>query len=394
MTETPTTGDSSPRSPRPRWLNVLLYLLAWVVVIGILTAQTSLGIELGWSQSFVRIFRDWGPWILLGTVLWWLVTAYPLFGKKKHRHIAIHIAASLLTLVVAECLVAFVFYPVSQPLAEKSQMSARDLMRGIRGERVRPIARVQDYRLRTRTIARKAQIWLLLYWVFALIGTAVLQRRFAEERARRALLLQNDLVQARFRELQSRLNPHFLFNVLNSISALIIVDPQKAESMVNQLSGLLRRVLTHGEQALIPLSEELELLRDYLSIEQVRFSDRLTIREEIDESLTRASIPPLTLQPIAENAIKHGIEPKSEPSTLEVIIQGRENGQVEIKLADDGVGFADAEQSSGLGIGLKNVRDRLENVFPGETELSVALREEEGTIVTIRIPRHVPEVIS
>ena len=373
--------------PRPAWLYLLFYLLAWLVVLLVLSTQTSWGVELGWFLAFARVFRDWGPWILLGPLLWWLVKAFPLFGRKKLRHFLMHVVASLLVIALAEVLVAFVFFPASQAIIEKSEVSTRDLMRALRGERPRPATRIQNYRLRSRTMARKAQIWLLLYWVFVMIGTAVRQRRIAEERTRRALTLKSDLERAQFREMQSRLNPHFLFNVLNSISALIAVEPDKADAMVGQLSSLLRRVLQNSENPLIQLDEELSLLRDYLAIEQVRFSDRLTIREDIDPRLLSARIPPLTLQPIAENAIKHGIEPKSEASELSISIQTEVPDQIEIRISDDGVGLSAGDASEGFGLGVQSVRDRLENTFPGRSTLNLWDRDGGGTVVIITIPR-------
>ncbi|MEM9282355.1 MAG: histidine kinase [Verrucomicrobiota bacterium] len=392
----PKKGEPLQKIPRAWWVKLTAYLAIWLLVLTVLSAQTSWGIDLPVTQAVVRVIRDWGPWILLGPLLWWLVKQFPLFGKRKWQHIGIHLLASVVMIALAEVLVAFAIYPVTQPLAEKAEMRTRDMMRALRGGKMRPAARVEDYRLRPREIGRKTQLWLLLYWVFVLIGTSVLQRRVAEERTRRALILKNDLTQARFREFQSRLNPHFLFNVLNSINALIGVDPEKAEQMVSQLSTLLRRVLTSSEKTLIPLSEELSLLRDYLSIEQVRFSDRLTITESIDETALVSQIPPLTLQPIAENAIKHGIEPKSDPSELQVIISKTDSGDTELVIADDGVGFSDPESSvekEGFGIGLQSVRDRLENVFPGTSSLTVSHREDGGIRVTILIPSSLEETI-
>ena len=386
--------SSQPRKPAKRqarpWLRVLVYLAIWIAILTALVIQLSWGQEVSTEQAFVRIIRDWGPWILLGPLLWWLVKRFPLFGERKFYHIGVHLITCLLMVALAETLVAFVFHPATNPMLERSQDSDRDFIRELRGNRPRPISRAQEYRVRPRTIARKLPIWLLIYWVFALIATAVLQRRAAEERARRALALQNDLTQARFRELQSRLNPHFLFNALNSIAALIQIDPDKAEEMVTRLSSLLRRVLSSGEQSLIPLRDELDLLRDYLAIEQVRFSDRLSVEESIDDTLLSVSIPPLTLQPLAENAIKHGIEPKSEPSTLQVKVSANERKQVELQIIDDGIGFDSSSTPSGLGIGLDNVRDRLINVFQDEASLSVTPSSGGGTTVTVAIPTQAP----
>lgn len=386
------TEDSpSPKTVPTNWRRVSqrvgIYLAIWLVVLTALVAQTAWGVNLSWPQAIVRVVRDWVPWVILGPCLWWLVKRFPLFGEKRLRHLGMHFLASIVMAMLAETLVALVLYPATQPVLERASLSDRDLRREIRGVRPRPVIRKDAYSFRPRMFVRKAQIWFLLNWVFVLIGTAVLQRRSAEERARRALTLQNDLAEARLRELQSRLHPHFLFNALNSIAALIPMDPEKAEDMVSRLSMLLRRALASSEKPLIRLSEELSLLRDYLAIEQVRFPDRLSIEESIDEAALACLVPPLTLQPIAENAVKHGIEPKSDPSRLQIIARMVEAGFLELQIVDDGIGDAAAkERSTGLGIGLQNVRERLETAFPGTSNLSVEHPDEGGTTVTIQLP--------
>ncbi|MEM1293934.1 MAG: histidine kinase [Verrucomicrobiota bacterium] len=390
MTESLTSSSAALPEASPDWKRLLrnaaVYLAIWFVLLVVLVAQTSWGTVLSWPLAMVKVVRIWAPWVVLGPLLWWLVKRFPLFGGSRIRHLGVHLLACLVMIALAEVLVAFVVFPITKPVLAQAIVSEQELARETRGNRPRPIIRNNDYRLRSRQMVRKAQLWLLLYWVFALISTAVLQRRAAEEKTRRELALQGDLVQARFRELQSRLNPHFLFNALNSIAALIQVDPEKAEEMVTRLSTLLRKVLASGEQLLIPLSKELSLLRDYLAIEQVRFPDRLSIVESIDEATLDCLVPPLTLQPIAENAIKHGIEPKGDPSQLEIIAK-LEVDRVTLEIIDNGIGSNGESQESGLGIGLQNVRGRLDTVFPGEAELSVNHPVDGGTAVAISIPK-------
>ncbi|MEO0448188.1 MAG: sensor histidine kinase [Verrucomicrobiota bacterium] len=378
-----------------------LYLLVWVVVLSVIVTQFAWGTERAWVPVSARILRDWGPWMGLGPLLWWFVKRFPLFGGRRSQNVqnlGIHLAGCLLMIVVAEVIVALVIHPLTRPLLHREtqvQLSANEgdsSVRQPRESRPRPRAkgggaRDRDYRWRSRNFVRKVPLWLLLYWVFALIVTAILQRMAVEEKARRALALQNDLVEARFRELQSRLNPHFLFNVLNSIAALIHVDPPKAEEMVTRLSSLLRRVLASSEQTLVPLAEELSLLRDYLDIERERFPDRLTILEEVEKESLLCLIPPLTLQPIAENAIKHGIEPKREPSQLWIQAKVRKE-RLAITIIDDGVGAGHGRtRQMGMGMGLQNVIDRLENVFPGKSQVVLDHPSEGGTVVEIMIPR-------
>lgn len=372
--------------------NVLLYLGVWVVVLTALIANNRYGITQNWSLSTVRVIREWFPWVILGPLLWWVVKRFPLYGRNRSRHLAIHLIVSLVTAIMAETLIALVIHPATQPIVERIdpadiERTARRGAKGGKARRTPPPLRQEEYRFRPRTLVRKVPIWFLLNWCFVLIGTAILQRRAVEERERRALELKNDLAEARLREMQNRLQPHFLFNALNSISALILVDPAKADEMVTRLANLLRRVLVAGEQNLIPLREELDLLRDYLAIEQVRFSDRLSVEESVDDSAMPCLIPPLILQPLAENAVKHGIEAKSSPSTIRILAGIEGPDQLVIRIIDDGIGSEMSGGEPGLGIGMDSVRGRLETVFPGDSSLLLEYPAEGGTSVTVQLPR-------
>lgn len=371
--------------------SLLTYLGIWLVALTVLVIlQTSWGNGASWQEVFGAVLRNWLPWVVLGPVLWWLVKRFPLFGSKKWRNLAVHFAASLVMLLLAELLVAFVVHPATRPIFQQAA-AENPQIREVRSNRRGPQLRQREYRLRPKPLARKFPAWFLLNWLFVLIGNALLQRRADEARKRRNLELQNELSQARLRELQNRLQPHFLFNTLNSVSALILVDPEKADDMVNRLSQLLRRVLQSSEKPLIPLREELDLLRDYLAIEQVRFSDRLSVQEFVEEETLGCLLPPLALQPLAENAIKHGIEPKSEPSVFAVHTR-IQAGLLHVQLIDDGIGGESKDHQGGFGIGTENVRRRLETAFPGEATLEVKFPDGGGTAVSILVPVRKGEV--
>lgn len=362
------------------------YLGIWMVILATLVVQRALSNQVSWPQAIVIVVRDWVPWVILGPWLWWFVKRFPLFGLQRLRNLGVHLLMSMVMVVLAETMVAFVLYPATQATMEKAELGQRDQRRVIRGVRRRPLVRSNDYQFRARTMARKAPAWFLLNWVFVLIGTTVLQKRVAEERTRRALALQRDLAHARLRELQSRLQPHFLFNALNSVSALIHSDVEKADEMLERLSSLLRRVLVSGEKSLIPLREELNLLRDYLAIEQVRFSDRLTVVESIEPETLSLFVPPMILQPLAENAVKHGIEPKSSPSTFQIVSKMRGDQELVLRIIDDGVGPDSGDSREGHGLGLENVRSRLENAFSETATLTLEFPDEGGTLVEMVIP--------
>jgi len=178
--------------------------------------------------------------------------------------------------------------------------------------------------------------------------------------------------EAELKALRAQLNPHFLFNSLNSISALTTVDAKRAREMCVLLSDFLRKSLRLGERATVKLSEELDLVKNYLAIEQIRFGERLRVEWEVDPSIESAEIPTLLLQPLVENAIKHGIAQVMEGGTIRIAATVR-GAFAEIHV--DNPVDADAEAPQGLGIGLRQVKQRLQGRYGGRTYFEAKIRE-------------------
>lgn len=212
-----------------------------------------------------------------------------------------------------------------------------------------------------------------------------LSRRFSEA-ARESEELQARLDQARLQALRLQLQPHFLFNTLNTITALVHRDPPSAERMVTGLSELLRVSLgTAGEQE-VRLDRELEVLRHYLDIQLVRFSDRLSVRFDIDPAARDAMVPSLLLQPLVENAIKHGITPRVAAGHLRISVR-RQDEMLALEVVDDGVGSRNAPPLS-EGVGLGNARARLASLYGPRHRMEAGPRAEGGFNVRIEIPFH------
>lgn len=191
-------------------------------------------------------------------------------------------------------------------------------------------------------------------------------REVAEER------MQKQLTETRLRSLESRIHPHFLFNTLNSISSLIAVNPLKAEELVGQLATLLRASLDHSIERLIPLRKELELVESYLNIERVRLGDKLRARIEIPTEFLEVKTPPMSVQSLVENAVKHGITPKSGGG--ELVIRARaEGGNLRIEIQDSGDGFDLGAVRPGHG--LDTLVGRLNTLFGSKAELNVFRRD-------------------
>src|ERR1700735_1930563 len=209
---------------------------------------------------------------------------------------------------------------------------------------------------------------LLLYLLsiaFYYIVISVEASRDAEARVMKASVLARD---AELKALKAQVNPHFLFNSLNSISALTSSDPAKAREMCILLGDFLRRTLGLGEKAAIPLEEELSLIRAFLAVEKVRFGDRIQMEENIDKDCKNLLIPPLLLQPLVENAVKHGIANLPEGGQVHLAAEC-ENGRlsIEVKNTFD----PEATPSHRNGMGLANVRQRLDARYPKEASMRV-----------------------
>jgi two-component system sensor histidine kinase AlgZ len=187
------------------------------------------------------------------------------------------------------------------------------------------------------------------------------------------------LVEARLSSLESRIHPHFLFNTLNSIAALIPSDPARAEATVGKLASLLRFSLNAQHASLVPLKQELKVVRDYLEIESTRFGPRLRYEIAVPAALDDLKVPPLALQSLVENSVKHVAAQRSEGASIRVAAM-RENGRLQLEVIDDGPGFSLATISPEHGLG--NLSARLELVFNDEGRLDVT-REDEKTIARI-----------
>jgi len=194
------------------------------------------------------------------------------------------------------------------------------------------------------------------------------------------------LMQARLDALTSQINPHFLFNTLNSVASLIRTDQEKARLLVFKLSTILRRLLRKHD-TFSPLRDELELIDDYLSIEVVRFGDKLRIVKEIEPAAVEALVPSMMLQPILENCIKHGLSPKVEGGSV-CLRASAAGGRLTVTVEDDGVGIpADVLRDVySRGIGVSNVRERLEVLFGRQYRMHIDSQAGRGTRVEIEIP--------
>ncbi|OTW29693.1 ATPase [Vibrio parahaemolyticus] len=204
-----------------------------------------------------------------------------------------------------------------------------------------------------------------------------IKRENAEQE--RALLL------SQLKQMQSQIEPHFLFNTLANISALMSQDVDKAKQMLDQLTALLRATLKNSREEHTTVENEITLIDAYLGIQKIRLGERLSYTIEVQEGLGNTELPPMMLQPLVENAIIHGIEPKREGGEVQLLIK-QEKQLLQIEVKDTGVGLGHVSNHSGSGIGLSNLKQRVDALFAGKGQVSISESSEGGVSVRLSWP--------
>jgi two-component system, LytTR family, sensor histidine kinase AlgZ len=308
------------------------YLALWTVLAALLGALMRIPGDLTWSQALSVAVPLCLFYAFVCLTPWYMCRAFPLGTAGAARLLTNHLGVAILACAL--------WIGLARLLAIVMELGPR----------------------LDSAMPQLVVIGLLLY----LLSVALHYALLAVEASREAALQARD---AELRALKSQINPHFLFNCLNSISALTSTDPTRAREMCVLLSDFLRKTLGLGERASIPWREELELARTYLDVEQVRFGARLQIEMHVDDACSDCQVPPLVLQPLIENAIKHGIATMVEGGTVR--LEGRvENGHLAVRVENSFDPEAPSPRPSGLG--LRNVRNRLQTRFGDAAHLHVA----------------------
>jgi signal transduction histidine kinase len=277
--------------------------------------------------------------------------------------------------------------------AKQEAQEAEDAAEAARADgesQVTPLKRQRVHKIRLGDFLPN----LALLWIVASIMIKITYkgRIQAEVKAAQATetaeseSLKRQVAEARMAALQAQVEPHFLFNTLASIDHLIETDPPRASVMQKNLITYLRATLHKMRESTTTLGREAELITAYLEILKVRMEERLGVRIDVPAGLRSAAFPPMMLQTLVENAIKHGLEPSSEPATLSVSAEVSD-GMLRVLVADTGVGFDPKNnRTSGTGLGLTNIRERLELLFGAAGHLEIAANAPRGTVVTLTIP--------
>ena len=352
-----------------KWLKWLTIFGIWTVFGFFFTSQFALQNQLSESPiSFWRIlswqFFSGYVWFLLTPIILWLGSKFPFEKGRWKRSLPVHIAASFL----------IAFFQLAIDALVLPQLGYF--------RRLQPQTYWEIYKI---FLLVNLHFGVAIYWAVLSIYQAVSYYRKYRERELKTSQLEARLAQSRLQVLKMQLHPHFLFNTLNAISELIHKDPESAERMIGDLSDLLRMSFENLETQEIPLKQELEFLRKYLEIEQMRFHDRLRIEMEIAPDTLDAKVPNMILQPLVENAIKHGLAPRSEGGKIEIGAV-KNNGNLSLTVKDDGIGipFNDTENLP-EGVGLSNTRRRLKHLY-GDRHKFDLTSENKGLRVNLTIP--------
>jgi two-component system, LytTR family, sensor kinase len=228
----------------------------------------------------------------------------------------------------------------------------------------------------------KFHLALLTYWLMLVVLRGMASRNSLKDERLRNSQLETKLAQSQLQVLRMQLQPHFLFNTLNAISALVLADPPQAKLMIARLSDFLRLTLEERHAQQVPLSREMQFLESYLGIQKVRFQDRLVTRLDMGDT-GDAMVPSLILQPLVENALRHGLLAKTDGGELHIFAR-RIDGDLHLSVEDDGLGLPE----TGLieGVGLSNTRARLRAMFGDAAAMDLSRRSDGGTRVELRLP--------
>jgi two-component system, LytTR family, sensor kinase len=360
---------AEPRGPstgRARWPRLALpretgwVVAAWAAFVPLFALriafiQQGAGRRTDWGRAFAVSALDLAQWAAISLALLWFARRHPLVGGARAGAVAANAGAAIL-LALARTGADFV--------------AVRRFGLGVPQENA-----VAEFGM--------AYVGTLLSAVTLLAAMhAVAYAAQLRQRERESLRLQARLAQAELSALKMQLHPHFLFNALNTIHSFVHTDPRAAGEMIGSLGDLLRASLAHGHAQEVALEEELAALEPYLEIERARFGPRLRVTVDAEPGTLRAQVPHLLLQPLVENAVRHGIAPRGGPGAVRVHAE-RQGACLRITVRDDGVGVREGWRE---GVGLSATRARLRHLYGDAQGLQVRAAAGGGTVAAIEIP--------
>ena len=358
----------------------------WLLVTGLvlLTACLSAGLhftaykhykEHAKSFSFVLSWQLawWTPWIPLVPLIIHVAQTFPVEKRRWLKSLLIHagfcVLFSLLHLTLYVTLSRVIGGQTWLNLAGESPESYSTVL----------------WNLLTTPFMVNFRLRLLIYAIIVLVALTVDYYRRLQKRELDLTRLEKQLADAQLQALKMQLHPHFLFNTLNSVSALMYKDVDAAEEMVRKLTNFLHMTLESSGSQEVTLEKELDFLNYYLQIEQIRFQDRLAIEMKIDPSTLDARVPNLIMQPIVENAIRHGVATRSAHGHIQISSR-KQNGVIQLQVQDNGPGLEALNGEIREGVGLSNTRLRLQQIYGDSYRFDLSNAPEGGVLATVELP--------
>lgn len=356
------------------WAQLLLSGLVWTFIALIFTSLMYLASlrssePMPWSDGAFSQFAYCYIWALATPLVIWLSRRFHIERHNWKKNLLVHIFFSLLLIFCISSLhQALIYFHFGRPLGYPYKFSNT-----------------------LRNLFNNGSEEFATYGLIILIFHSFGYYNRYRQGELKSSQLESMLAQAQLQSLKMQLHPHFLFNTLHSISALLHTDVEAARRMIVRLGDFLRLTLENAGTQEVSLQQEMEFLKGYLEIESVRFQDRLTVRMDVDPQALDISVPNLILQPIVENAIRHGIAPRSTPGLIEINVR-RENGVLHIEVRDNGPGLPMNHSSIKLfkgGLGLANTRARLDQLYGAAHRFELENNPAGGLTVTLEVPSRV-----
>lgn len=356
--------------PGRPWMIWVIVVGAWTLFGALIAGESYFRLSAaGQEPSLARLllhFLAWSyTWALFTPVILWLRWRFPFSRDRWVGSLVIHLGASLAIAWIGS--VSFVGA----------------------GQWLGRIPPGTDVLFRRSALMFVAFLHFdpVFYWIIIGLGYLLQYYQDSRERQLKASQLEAQLAAARLKALEMQLHPHFLFNALNTIAVLVRTDRNaQAVRVVTGLGELLRRALDSAGSQLVPLRDELEFVKRYLEIEQIRFGDRLKVEMSVDPQTTDGCVPHLILQPLVENAIRHGIGARARPGNLWIDARRRAD-RLELTVRDDGPGLPGTSNGEhGTGVGLSATRERLEQIYGSDHRFAVRSDARGGVIAAIDIP--------
>lgn len=395
---TPERGDRG----LARGLGLLAAALGlWAALVLLFAAPVAFTSRVSWREAISFGGSFWALWLVFLPVVAWLAFRFPIERRRLLRHGGLHLLACLLVVGTTRATfraVARAFPFPQSAVAPGGGPEWKDDGPGAQPPSVVPRAPSPPPRRSLDLVGPpsalgvflglRAALDVLVYGSVVGVCQAVILYRSSRERELRAAELEARFARTQLQALRMQINPHFLFNALNSVATLVYVDPRAADEMLGDLGDLLRRSLDAVEEE-VPLAQELAFVGVYIGIERRRFGERLRVETSVPEDLRMALVPALILQPLVENAVRHGIEPRRGPGLVSIEAR-REEAHLRLVVQDDGRGLtkADPDSSRRRGIGLENTRARLQGLYGADHRFSLEAVAPHGCRVDIRIPLH------